>query len=70
MSVGVWQVVLLLVIVLILFGAGKLPRLMGDVGKGIRTFKSGLKDDPPARPATSGTSVDGAQARKDDNLGS
>ena len=52
MSVGVWQVVLLLVIVLILFGAGKLPTVMGDLAKGVRNFKAGLKDEPetPAAP--------------------
>ena len=45
MSIGIWQVVLILVIVLILFGAGKLPKVMGDVAKGVKNFKSGLKDD-------------------------
>jgi sec-independent protein translocase protein TatA len=44
MSIGVWQVILILVIVLIIFGAGKLPRVMGDVAKGIKNFKSGLAD--------------------------
>jgi sec-independent protein translocase protein TatA len=44
MSIGIWQVVLILVIVLILFGAGKLPRVMGDVAKGVKNFKSGLKE--------------------------
>ena len=44
MSIGVWQVVLILAIVLIIFGAGKLPRVMGDVAKGVKNFKSGLKD--------------------------
>ncbi len=42
MGIGVWQVVLILVIVLIIFGAGKLPKVMGDVAKGIKNFKSGL----------------------------
>ncbi|QQP91575.1 twin-arginine translocase TatA/TatE family subunit [Skermanella sp. TT6] len=45
MSIGIWQVVLILVIVLIIFGAGKLPKVMGDVAKGVKNFKSGLKDD-------------------------
>ncbi len=45
MSIGIWQVVLILLIVLIIFGAGKLPRVMGDVAKGVRNFKAGLKDD-------------------------
>ncbi|KAA0587158.1 sec-independent protein translocase protein TatA [Azospirillum lipoferum] len=37
-----WAVVLL--VVLLLFGAGKLPSVMGDFAKGIRSFKAGLKD--------------------------
>lgn len=52
MSIGIWQVVLILVIVLIIFGAGKLPKVMGDVAKGVKNFKSGLKDeDEPAAEA-------------------
>ncbi len=42
--------VLVLLAVLLLFGAGKLPSVMGDVAKGIRTFKTGLKDDGAERP--------------------
>ena len=45
-GIGIWQIVLILAIVLILFGAGKLPRVMGDVAKGVKSFKAGLKEDP------------------------
>jgi sec-independent protein translocase protein TatA len=45
MSIGIWQVILILLIVLIIFGAGKLPKVMGDVAKGVKSFKAGLKDD-------------------------
>ncbi|PPR29142.1 MAG: Sec-independent protein translocase protein TatA [Alphaproteobacteria bacterium MarineAlpha9_Bin2] len=45
MSIGIWQIVLILAIVLILFGAGKIPRVMGDVAKGIKNFKSGMKEE-------------------------
>lgn len=38
-----WGIVLLLV--LLLFGAGKLPGVMGDLAKGVKSFKAGLKDD-------------------------
>lgn len=38
-----WIVVLL--IVLLLFGAGKLPSVMGDLAKGVKAFKAGMKDD-------------------------
>ncbi len=44
MSLGVWEIAILLVIVLIIFGAGKLPKVAGDLAKGIKTFKKGLTD--------------------------
>jgi sec-independent protein translocase protein TatA len=44
MSIGLPEAFILLLIVLVLFGAGKLPSLMGDLGKGIRTFKAGMRD--------------------------
>ena len=45
-GIGVWQIVLILAIVLILFGAGKLPRVMGDIAKGVKSFKAVLKEEP------------------------
>ena len=42
---GIWQLVLILVIILVIFGAGKIPNLMGDLGKGIKNFRKNLKDD-------------------------
>lgn len=45
MSIGPLQLVLILVIVFVIFGAGKLPRVMGDVGKGIRSLREGLKGE-------------------------
>jgi len=51
MSIGIWQVVLILLIVLIIFGAGKLPKVMGDVAKGVKSFKAGLKDEDEETPA-------------------
>ncbi|MDB1135108.1 twin-arginine translocase TatA/TatE family subunit [Candidatus Anaplasma sp. TIGMIC] len=44
MSLGPWQVFLILVIILVLFGAGKLPQVMGDLGKGLRNLRGELKD--------------------------
>jgi sec-independent protein translocase protein TatA len=52
LSIGHWLIVL--VIVLLLFGANKIPRLMGDMAKGVKAFKQGLKDgdeEPAAAPA-------------------
>ena len=45
-----WIVVL--AIILILFGAGKLPRVMGDFAKGIKAFKQGMRDDETAQAET------------------
>lgn len=45
MSIGPWQIILVLVIVLIIFGAGKLPRVAGDLAKGIKNFKNGMNED-------------------------
>ncbi|MGD9649419.1 MAG: twin-arginine translocase TatA/TatE family subunit [Dongiaceae bacterium] len=45
---SMWHWVLVVLVILILFGAGKLPKVMGDMGKGIKSFKKGLneEDDP------------------------
>jgi len=45
MSLGPLQILLIIVVILLLFGAGKIPRLMGDVAKGVNAFKKGLKED-------------------------
>ncbi len=45
-GLSLWHILLVLVVVLILFGAGKLPQVMGDLAKGVKSFKAGLKDEP------------------------
>ncbi len=45
MSIGFFQILLIVLVVLIIFGAGRLPRVMGDLGKGINAFKKGLKEE-------------------------
>ncbi len=44
-GLGHWEIILILVIVLILFGAGKLPKVANDIAKGIKSFKAGLKEE-------------------------
>jgi sec-independent protein translocase protein TatA len=65
MGIGIWQILLILVIVLILFGAGKLPKMMGDLGKGMKSFKQGLKEGDEAENQPS-ISVDNKPASPDD----
>lgn len=44
MNIGVWQIVIIAVVVVLLFGRGKISELMGDVAKGITSFKKGLNE--------------------------
>ncbi|MHA6643406.1 twin-arginine translocase TatA/TatE family subunit [Mesorhizobium sp. A623] len=53
-SFSIWHWMIVLVIVLLVFGRGKIPELMGDMAKGIKSFKKGMADDDVAedkRPA-------------------
>lgn len=45
MGLGFWQLLLILIVVFVFFGAGRLPNVMGDIGKGIRNLRDGLKSD-------------------------
>ncbi len=42
---SMWHWMIVLAVILIVFGAGKLPNVMGDLAKGIKQFKAGMKDD-------------------------
>ncbi|WP_062016777.1 twin-arginine translocase TatA/TatE family subunit [Aureimonas sp. AU4] len=44
-SFSIWHWLIVLAVVLLLFGRGKIPELMGDVAKGIKNFKKGMADD-------------------------
>ena len=45
MGISFWQIAIVVVIVVLLFGRGKISSLMGDVAKGIKSFKRGMSDD-------------------------
>jgi sec-independent protein translocase protein TatA len=52
MGLSAQHILLLLIIALLLFGRGKISELMGDVAKGIKSFKKGMaEDDESAKPA-------------------
>lgn len=48
MGISFWQILLIVLVILVLFGAGKIPRLMGDMAQGINAFKKGMKDGDKA----------------------
>ena len=45
MSIGIWQIAIVAILVVLLFGRGKISSLMGDVAKGIKSFKKGMASD-------------------------
>ena len=47
MGIGFWQIAVVVILVVLLFGRGKISDLMGDVAKGIKSFKKGMATDLP-----------------------
>lgn len=45
MSPSIWQVLIVAVVILVLFGRGRISEMMGDFGKGIKSFKQGMNDE-------------------------
>ena len=45
MSIGIWHIAIVVILVVLLFGRGKISSLMGDVAKGIKSFKKGMASD-------------------------
>ena len=45
MSIGIWQIAIVVILVVLLFGRGKISSLMGDVAKGIKSFMKGISTD-------------------------
>ena len=50
MSLGPWQLVIIAILILVLFGRGRISEMMGDFGKGIKSFKQGMNEEE-AKPA-------------------
>ncbi|MEX1147076.1 MAG: twin-arginine translocase TatA/TatE family subunit [Sphingomonadales bacterium] len=48
MGLSIWQILIVVVLIVLLFGRGKISELMGDLAKGIKSFKKGLSEDEAA----------------------
>ena len=64
MSIGIWQIAIVVILVVLLFGRGKISSLMGDVAKGIKSFKKGMSDDPASGSDTSDKDSDSNSENK------
>ena len=62
MSIGFWQIAIVVVLVVLLFGRGKISDLMGDVAKGIKSFKKGMSDDSSSSSDDSKTNSDNSDS--------
>lgn len=49
---GIWQILIVAVVILILFGRGRISEMMGDFGKGISSFKKGMSETEDTANAT------------------
>lgn len=50
MSLGPWQLIIIAIVILVLFGKGRISEMMGDFGKGIKSFKQGMNEDDASAP--------------------
>jgi len=67
MSIGFWQIAIVVILVVLLFGRGKISSLMGDVAKGIKSFKKGMSSDPMEDDTPKNISEDQDSNNQDSN---
>ena len=70
MNIGPFQILIIALVILVLFGRGRISEMMGDFGKGVKSFKQGIADDenPAGSPGQIETNqTDTAEAKAPDN---
>ena len=67
MSIGFWQIAIVVVLVVLLFGRGKISSLMGDVAKGIKSFKKGISDNTDLSDSNSSSDNSPAEDKDPEN---
>ena len=67
MSIGIWQIAIVVLLVVLLFGRGKISSLMGDVAKGIKSFKKGMASDVTDESEPKNISDDNQDNNKSNN---
>ena len=67
MSIGIWQIAIVVILVVLLFGRGKISSLMGDVAKGIKSFKKGMASDVTEESETKNISEENKDINNSNN---
>ena len=62
MGISFWQIAIVVVLVVLLFGRGKISSLIGDVAKGIKSFKKGMSDDTSTNSQDDNTNSDNSDS--------
>ena len=65
MSIGFWQIAVVVILVVLLFGRGKISSLMGDVAKGIKSFKKGMSSDVTEDSESKNITSDNSDSKKE-----
>jgi sec-independent protein translocase protein TatA len=65
-QIGLFQILIIALVVLVLFGRGRVSEMMGDFGKGVNSFKRGLSDDEPQQLAAGPDGLQGERAADTD----
>jgi len=69
MGIGIWQLVIILVIVLLLFGAKRLRNIGGDLGSAVKGFKKAIKDEDSSKVEQSeGNVIEGEVTKEKDKV--
>ena len=66
MSIGFWQIAIVVVLVVLLFGRGKISSLMGDLAKGIKSFKKGMSSDDSSQTKIQSSEEEKSEKEKED----
>jgi sec-independent protein translocase protein TatA len=62
-GLGTTELIIILVLVMIIFGAGKLPQVGGALGKGLRNFKDGVKEGNEEKPEKDNEKLDNSESK-------
>ena len=59
MNLGLFQILIIALVILVLFGRGRISEMMGDFGKGVKSFRQGLTDEEKASSAAPAARIEG-----------
>jgi sec-independent protein translocase protein TatA len=68
MGLSIWHILVVVIVFMLLFGAGRVPRVMEDVAKGIKAFKKGMREEEDQPQKQRAIEAEKAEERKTDTV--